>query len=114
MSATEAAVKLVEDALTEKQTELDKLTGPLGVEVSELKTLLKKMTRGTGKKAGDAPATSDEDLLAAVKHASKAGPAKSPDVAKVLDVDPRTISRRLSAWAAEGKLQGNKESGYTV
>lgn len=115
MSATDAAVKLVEESLAEKNAELESKVGPLAAEIKELEAFLKKITRGS-KTATGAPATSDEDLIAAVAHVSKSGPAKSPDVAKFLGVDPRTISRRLSAFAAdpEKAVSGDKNAGYTA
>ena len=111
MSATDKAVELVQTELAEKETELEKVAGPLVEEVNVHKKWLKKNTKGT---AASAPAVSDEDLLAAVGHVAKSGPAKSTDIAKFLGVDPRTISRRLSAWAKSGDLQGDKDSGYSI
>lgn len=108
MGATDAAVKLVQESLAEKNAELDKVAGPLAAEIKELEAFLKKITRGT-KVAGAPPATSDEVLLAAVGTE----PKKSPDIAKDLGVDPRTISRRLAKHAADGKIAGDKDSGYT-
>lgn len=115
MSATDAAVKLVQESLDEKNGELEKVAGPLAAEIKELEAFLKKITRGT-KVPGAPPATSDEDLIAAVGHVSKDGPAKSPDIAKFLGVDPRTISRRLSAFATDDTkaVVGNKDTGYTA
>jgi hypothetical protein len=112
VSASDAAVKLVEDALAEKQEEIDKVAGSLIVERDELVAFLKKATRGS--KTGSSPAVDEGDLLAAVAHCSKEGPAKSKDIAKFLGVDPRSISRKLSAWATEGKVQGNKDDGYSA
>ena len=63
-----------------------------------------------------APATSDEDLIAAVgklTSAPGASPVKSPDIAKSLGVDPRTISRRLAKFAETGLIKGNKDDGYS-
>lgn len=115
VSATDAAVKLVQESLDEKNAELDKVAGPLAAEIKELEAFLKKITRGS-KTPGGPPATSDEDLIATVgKLTSAPGSAavKSPDIAKALGVDPRTISRRLAKHASEGTIAGNKDDGYT-
>lgn len=115
MSATDKAVELVQQELGEKEAELESVAGPLAAEVKTLQAWIKKNTRGSSK-AANGPKVSDEDLLVAVGHASKNGPAKSTDIAKVLDVDPRSIARTLSAWAKddESPVNGDKDSGYTV
>lgn len=111
-TAVTRLVKEVEEEIDVKNAEIAELTGNLVVEKDELVAALKKLTRGS--KAPDAPpATSDAVLLEAVAHVSKDGPAKSPDIAKFLGVDPRTISRRLSAFAKDGTIQGDKDSGYS-
>jgi len=114
MSATDAIVELTQQKLAEVEAELESKVGPLAVERDELRKFLKKITKSSG--GSDAPATSDEDLVAAVAHVSKEGPAKSPDIAKFLGVDPRTISRRLSAFAKDDSvaISGDKDSGYTA
>ena len=116
MSATDAAVKLVQESLDEKNVELDKVAGPLAKEIKELEAFLKKITRGT-KVPGAPPATSDEDLIATVGKLTSApgsSPVKSPDIAKALGVDPRTISRRLAKHAVDGAISGDKDSGYSA
>ncbi len=111
--AVQNLINLTEAALAEKTAEIANLTGNLIIEEKDLKAALKKL-KGGSKAANAAPATSDEDLLAAVAHVSKSGPAKSTDIAKFLEVDPRTISRRLSAFAKEGKISGDKDEGYAA
>ena|ERR1039457_568476 len=116
VSATDAAVKLVQESLDEKNVELDKVAGPLAKEIKELEAFLKKITRGT-KVPGAPPATSDEDLIATVGKLTSApgsSPVKSPDIAKALGVDPRTISRRLAKHAVDGAISGDKDSGYSA
>lgn len=110
-----AAVRLIEEALAEKETEIQAKVGDLVTERDTLVADLKKLKRGT-KAPGEAPATSDEDLTAAVAHCAKSGPAKTPDIAKFLEVDARTIARRLSKLAGdEGSvISGDKESGYSA
>lgn len=104
-----------EQALAKKEDEIKAKVSNLVEERDDLIALLKKLRRGS-KAPNAAPTTSDEDLIAAVGHVSKTGPAKSPDIAKFLGVDPRTISRRLSAFAQdpEKSVQGNKDDGYTI
>ena len=107
-----AIVKLAEDSLAEKDAEIKSKVGNLLVERDELAAFIKKATRGSSN--GSAPATSEEDLIAAVGHSSKSGPAKTTDIAKFLSVDARTIARRLPALVEAGKISGNKEDGYAA
>lgn len=106
--------KEAEEALAKVEAEIKAKVENLVNDRDELVAILKKLKKGT-KSGPSAPATSDEDLIAAVAHTSKNGPVKSPDVAKFLGVDPRTISRRLSAFAQdpEKAVEGDKDSGYT-
>lgn len=113
MSATDAVVRLTEESLTEKNTELKEKVGPLSDEIKELEAALKKLTRGSNKTT-DAPTVSEDDLLAAVAQCSKNGPASSKDIGKFLGTDTRNIARRLSAFAQDGKIGGNKDDGYTA
>jgi hypothetical protein len=115
VSATDAAVKLVQESLDEKNAELDKVAGPLAAEIKELEAFLKKITRGSGTSASTSgPAIAEQDLLAAVAHVSKSGPAMAKDIAKFLETDTRKIARQLSAYAGAGKIAGNKDEGYTA
>lgn len=107
-----ASIRLAEEALAEKQAELDKVAGPLVAEVNKIKAFIKKNTKGSG--SGSTSTVSDEDLLAAVGHASKNGPASSKEIAKVLATDTRNIARKLSKLASNGTIQGNKDDGYSV
>lgn len=113
MSATDAAVKLVEESLAEKNAELDKVAGPLAAEIKELDAFLKKITRGS-KTSTSGPAIAEDDLVNAVAHVSKNGPAMAKDIAKFLETDTRKIARQLSAFASAGKIAGNKDEGYTA
>lgn len=116
MSAVvEKFVKEAENELASVEDEIKSKVADLVDKRDELVTILKKLKKGS-KAPNAAPTTSDEDLVAAVAHVSKSGPAKSPDIAKFLGVDPRTISRRLSAFAQdpEKAVSGNKDDGYTV
>lgn len=108
-------VKEAQDALAKVEAEINSKVEPLVNEQKELKALIKKLTKGSaGPKS--APATSDEDLIAGVAHVSKSGPAKTTDIAKFLEVDSRTIARRLSSLAQnpEIAIEGNKDDGYTA
>lgn len=111
----EKFVQEAKDALAKVEEEINAKVEPLVNQQKELKAFIKKNTKGTGS-ASSAPATSDEDLIAAVGHVSKDGPAKTTDIAKFLEVDSRTIARRLSALAqnAEVAVEGNKDDGYTA
>ena len=110
MSATDAAVKLVQESLDEKNAELDKVAGPLAADIKKLEAFIKKNTKGTT----SAPAIAEEDLIAAVKHCSKEGAAGSKAIAKFLETDTRNIARRLASFASDGKISGNKDEGYTA
>lgn len=108
-------VQEAQDALAKVEAEINSKVEPLVNEQKELKALIKKLTKGSsGPKS--APATSDEDLIAGVAHVSKSGPAKTTDIAKFLEVDSRTIARRLSSLAQnpEVAVEGNKDDGYTA
>jgi hypothetical protein len=108
-------VKEAEDALAKVEAEINSKVEPLVNEQKELKALIKRLTKGSST-AKSAPATSEEDLVAAVAHVSKTGPAKTVDIAKFLEVDSRTIARRLSALAGNAAcaIVGNKDDGYTA
>lgn len=111
MSATDAAVKLVEEDLTAKEKELEEKAGPLANEIATLKAFIKKNTKGS---ASTGPTVPEADLVAAVAHCSKQGPALAKDIAKFLGTDTRNIARRLSSFAGEGKIAGDKDEGYTA
>jgi len=113
---------VVDKFITEAQDALDKVEDEIKSKVAdlvdkrdELVAILKKLKKGTNAPKS-APAISEEDLVAAVSHVSKTGPAKTTDIAKFLEVDSRTIARRLSALAgnAECAIEGNKDDGYTA
>lgn len=113
MSATEAAVRLMEESLTEKKTELQEAVGPLADEINELEKFLKRLTKGSNT-ANSGPSIIEEDLIAAVAQCSKSGPASSKDIAKFLGTDTRKIARQLASYAAAEKISGNKDDGYTA
>lgn len=113
MSATDAIVRLTEESLAEKIKERDEKVGPLVTEIKDLEAALKKLTRGSGS-GPSAPTVAEDDLLAAVAHVSKEGPASSKDIAKFLGTDTRNIARRLSSFASDGKISGDKDTGYSV
>jgi hypothetical protein len=105
-----------QEALAKVEAEINSKVEPLVNEQKELKALIKKLTKGGGGNAKSAPSVAEEDLVAAVAHVAKDGPAKTVDIAKFLEVDSRTIARRLSALAqnAECAIEGNKDDGYTA
>lgn len=114
MGATDAIAKLTEETLAEKKAELENKAGPLAAEVKELEAALKKITKGSGSTSANGPAVAENDLIEAVVHCSKSGPASSKEIAKFLGTDTRNIARRLSAFAQEGKISGDKDDGYTA
>src|SRR5208282_5480341 len=95
------ATEMVEGRLNQVEAEIKSKVGNLAEEKDELQAALKKLKRGT-KGPGEPPATSDKELIDAVKAASSEnGPASSSKVAEVLGVDVRTISRRLAKKGTE-------------
>lgn len=115
MSATDAIVKKTEEFLATKRAELEEKAGPLSAEVKELEAALKKLTRGSGSNSSSSgPSISEDDLIAAVAHCSKNGPASSKEIAKFLETDTRKIARQLSAFAQANKISGDKDEGYTA
>lgn len=114
MGAIDTIAKLTEETLAEKKAELDEKAGPLAAEVKELEAALKKLTKGSGSASSTGPAVAEGDLIEAVAHCSKNGPAIAKDIAKFLGTDTRKIARQLSAYAQAGKISGNKDNGYTA
>ena len=48
------------------------------------------------------------------KNASKNAPLMAPELAQVLNVDTRGISRRLPRMVGDGMIQGSATTGYWV
>lgn len=116
MSAVaEKFVTEAQEALAKVEAEINSKVEPLVNEQKELKALIKRLTKGSGATKA-APTVPEEDLVAAVAHVSKNGPAKTKDIAEFLTVDSRSIARRLSALAqnSECAIEGNKDDGYTA
>lgn len=111
-----ALIEMAEKRLAEVTEEIESKVGPLASEKTELEVALKKLKRGT-KGPNEAPATSDEQLISTVGKLTSApdsSPVTSKEVAAALDVDVRTISRRLAKHATDGNISGDKDAGYTA
>ena len=111
-----ALIEMAEKRLAEVNEEIEAKVGSLATERDELTVALKKLKRGT-KGPNEAPATSDEQLIATVGKLTSApdsAPVGSKEVAAALGVDVRTISRRLAKHATDGNIVGNKVDGYTA
>lgn len=114
MDLVEKFSKEAEDRLTVIDAEIEKAVGPLVAEKKKLQATVKKFKKGSS--AGNtAPATSDEDLVAAIGHLTSqdgVDTVKASDIASHLGVDSRSFARRLSG-GIEG-ITGTKDDGYSV
>lgn len=114
MDLVEKFSKEAEDRLTVIDAEIEKAVGPLVEEKKKLLATVKKFRKGSsGGKTS--PATSDEDLVAAINHLTSqdgVSTVRANDIATHLGVDSRSFARRLSS-GIDGVV-GSKDSGYAV
>lgn len=108
-------LKLAEEKRDALKKEIETKVGPALAELESIESEIKKLSRKTGGTAtSSAPATPDTVLVEVVEKLTKDGNAvKASDIASHLGVDSRSIARRLSKFATDGVLSGDKEAGYT-
>jgi hypothetical protein len=106
-------LKLAEEHRDLLKKEIETKVGSQLSDLESVESEIKKLSRKSGGTTGTtAPATPDAVLVEAVDKLSKDGAVKASDIASHLGVDSRSIARRLSNFAKDGVLGGDKESGY--
>lgn len=116
-SLTERFLAEAEAKLQEIDAEIEAKIGPLSDARKEVAATVKKLKKGTPTGPKAAPATSDDDIFAAVAELTSGDKTTvtSPEIAEHLGVDPRSIARRLAKHGAEGtSILGNKTDGYAT